>query len=84
MRLAGYLLRHPELVGHKLVLCEPKHRRQGGSKITLIDTLRKDTGLECVTEISGLTANVKSDKESERQGLVEKGKRNALTSLTYD
>ena len=53
MRLAGHLLRHPELVGHKLVLFEPKHgrRRQGGSKITFVDTLRKDTGLECVNEI---------------------------------
>ena len=59
MRLAGHLLRHPELVGHKLVLWEPKHgrRRQGGSKITFVDTLRKDTGLECVNEISGLMTN---------------------------
>ena len=60
MRLAGHLLRHPELVGHKLVLWEPKHghRRQGGSKITFVDTLRKDTGLECVNEISGLMTNI--------------------------
>ena len=33
------------------------HRRQGGSKITFVDTLRKDTGLECVNEISGLMTN---------------------------
>ena len=59
MRLAGHLLRHPELVGHELVLWEPKHghRRQGRSKITFVDTLRIDTGLECVNEISGLMTN---------------------------
>ena len=59
MRLAGHLLRHPELVGHNLVLWEPKHghRRQGGPKITFVDTLRKDTGLECVKEIGGLMTN---------------------------
>ena len=42
MRLAGHLLRHPELVGHNLVLWEPKHghRRQRWSKITFaIDSL---------------------------------------------
>ena len=59
MMLAGHLLRHPELVGHNMVLWEPKHghRRQGGPKIIFIDTLRKDTGLECVTEIGGLMTN---------------------------
>ena len=59
MTLAGHLLRHPELVGHKLVLWEPKHahRRQGGSKITFVDTLRKDTGIKCVDENRGLMTN---------------------------
>jgi len=59
MRLAGHLCRHPELVGHELVLWEPKHgrRSQGGPKLTYVDTLRKDTNLECVNEISGQMNN---------------------------
>ena len=59
MRLAGHLHRHPELVGHKLVLWEPTHGRrlQGGHKITFVDTLRKDTDLRCVDEIGTLMNN---------------------------
>ena len=59
MRLAGHLYRHPELVGHETVLWEPTQgrRSQGRQKITFVDTLRKDTNLECVNEIGTLMNN---------------------------
>ena len=58
MRLAGHIHRHNELVGHELLLWEPKHGHSGrGKKLTYVDTLRKDTELDCVNEIGGLMDN---------------------------
>ena len=57
MRLAGHI--HNELVGHELLLWEPKHGHSGRGKkrLTYVDTLRKDTELDCVDEIGGLMNN---------------------------
>ena len=59
MRLAGHIHRHNELVGHELLLWEPKHGHSGRGKkrLTYVDTLRKDTELDCVDEIGGLMNN---------------------------
>ena len=59
MRLAGHIHRHNELVGHELLLWEPKHGHSGRGKkrLTYVDTPRKDTELDCVDEIGGLMNN---------------------------
>ena len=56
MRLAGHLTRHDDLVAHKLVLWEPNHgkRSPGRPRITFVDVLRKDTGLDSTTELKAL------------------------------
>ena len=44
MQLAGHIARHNKLVGHELLLWEPKHGHSGRrEKLTYLDTLIKDT-----------------------------------------
>ena len=56
MELAGHCWRHRELAASELILWEPKHgsRNRGLQRTTLIDTLKRDTGLSSVDEIRTL------------------------------
>ena len=49
LRLAGHCVRHPEEVASRLVLWTPDRvkRKQGRPSCTYVDTLKRDTGLEC-------------------------------------
>lgn len=57
MGLAGHCVKHPELAASDLMLCrEPTHgrRNRGRGRTTLIDTLKRDTGLNRVAEVRTL------------------------------
>ena len=53
LKLAGHCVRHTEEMASKLILWEPVHgrSRRGRPPISYIDTLKKDTELDSVTEI---------------------------------
>ena len=55
MRLAGHLIRHPEEAAHETVLWEPLHgnpkRGAPSSSMNYVKLLKKDTGLDNVSEI---------------------------------
>ena len=58
MRLSWHLTRHDDLVEHKLVLWEPNYgkRSLGRPRITFVDVLRKDTGLDWMDSTTELKA----------------------------
>ena len=53
MRLAGHLIRHPEEAAHETVLWEPLHGnpKRGAPSMNYVKLLKKDTGLDNVSEI---------------------------------
>ena len=56
MRLTGHIVRHNDLVAHKLALWEPTHghRSRGRPPLTFVDTIRRDVELENTNEIRAL------------------------------
>ena len=53
MRLAGHCIRHTEEMANKLVLWQPTEGRtgRGRRRVTYVDTLLRDTGMENVQEL---------------------------------
>jgi len=53
MKLAGHLIRHPEEAAHETVLWEPLHgnSKRGAPSMNYVKLLKKDTGLDNVSEI---------------------------------
>ena len=53
MQLAGHCVRHDDEVANKLVLCQPAdgHANRGRQKLTYVDNLLQDTGLENISEL---------------------------------
>ena len=53
MRLAGHCVRHTELSANPLTLWEPKQgtARKGRNRATYISVLKKDTGLDNISEL---------------------------------
>ena len=53
LRIAGHCVRHPEEEASKVVLWQPARgtTKRGRRHFTFIDNLKKDTGLESVSEI---------------------------------
>ena len=53
LRIAGHCVRHPEEEASKVVLWQPARgtTNRGRRHFTFIDNLKKDTGLESVSEI---------------------------------
>ncbi|XP_068756684.1 uncharacterized protein [Montipora capricornis] len=56
MGLVGHCVTHPELAASDLMLWEPTHGRRNcdRGRTTLIDTLKRDTGLNSVAEVRTL------------------------------
>jgi hypothetical protein len=56
LRLAGHCIRHSELEASDLVLWEPTQGKanRGSQKLTYVDMLRRDTGLESAGELRSL------------------------------
>jgi hypothetical protein len=56
LRLAGHCIRHNELEANDLVLWEPSQGKasRGSQKLTYVDMLRRDTGLESAEELRTL------------------------------
>ena len=54
LKLAGHSIRHPELTSNAVTLWEPLHGKtnRGRPKLTYIDCLRKDIGIENTSEIN--------------------------------
>jgi hypothetical protein len=52
-RLAGHCIRHNELEANDLVLLEPSKGKEsrGSQKLTYVDLLRRDLGLESADEL---------------------------------
>lgn len=59
MKLSGHCFRHPELCASSLVFWQPTKgsRGRGRPAATYIDNLRRDTGLEEISEIKSLMQN---------------------------
>ena len=53
MRLAGHCIRHSDEVANKLVLWEPTEgkRKRGRRRLTFVDNLLENTGMENVQEM---------------------------------
>ena len=56
LQLAGHCHRHPELSAHKALLWEPRHghRSRGRPRTTYVDTSKRYTGAESISELSTL------------------------------
>ena len=59
MRLAGHCVRHPELAACELILWDPAHgkRSRGRGRTTMLDTLKRDTGLSNTEELRAIMEN---------------------------
>ena len=59
LRLAGHCIRHKELAVSDLILWEPTQGRSGrkGPRLTYVDILKKDTGLETSGELESLMSD---------------------------
>ena len=53
LRLAGHCVKHPEEIASQLILSEPAHGRssRGRQRLTFVDNLRTDTGIQDSNEI---------------------------------
>ena len=59
LRLAGHCVRHSELEVSNLVLWEPTQGKfnRGSQRLTYVNRLRKDTGLQTTAELKTLRAS---------------------------
>ncbi|XP_078619212.1 uncharacterized protein LOC144886453 [Branchiostoma floridae x Branchiostoma japonicum] len=69
MQLAGHYVRHPELVASELILWEPVQgkRKPGRQRTTLIDTLKRDSGLDRLSSTAELRSLMKDREEWRRR-----------------
>jgi hypothetical protein len=66
MRLAGHLARHDEILTHLLFLLELQHRhqRRGPLRLTYVDILRRNPGLDDSKEINKFILDIKIWRET--------------------
>ena len=72
MRIAGHCIRHNDEIGNKLVLWKPTEGKtnRGRRKITYVDNLLEDTGMEGIQELR----TIMEDREEWRKRVKAKGR----------